>query len=358
MIRLLVTLISLFSLVPIQAQIKMAQLPIAGKKDVIFTYDSLTNVKYQGRERADYYKHLVGQKIMSVSSSDYRSFIKFNKEKDVFRNESHLKRMDGRNYYIDSIAYDHIDGDVFFVSEENNADNKFSLSIKKQYEWVIDIAWVNIGYFEKIKDLYLGKELVYVHKDENIDIATHLHETRRFMDYNTTKNLAKKIPCNSIWKCTDILVLPGKMDFGDCENRVILNVENEQYGKYYIFASYLLDDRVESNFLTMEDFHKYQAVQNQLRAVAKAKAAKVAEEAEIRAKERRDNIISKYGNQLGGLILQGRVIVGMTKEQCIAALGRPTKINRTTTATMVHEQWVYSSKYLYFENDQLVAIQD
>ena len=48
----------------------------------------------------------------------------------------------------------------------------------------------------------------------------------------------------------------------------------------------------------------------------------------------------------------------MTKQQCIDAIGNPTRINRTTTAVTIYEQWVYSGRYLYFENGKLVTIQD
>ena len=111
-------------------------------------------------------------------------------------------------------------------------------------------------------------------------------------------------------------------------------------------------------FLSMEDFHKYRAVQNQLRAKAKAKAAKAAAEASKRERERRTSILATYGEYYGNLILQGKVVIGMTKQQCIEALGTPRRINRTTTAYMIYEQWVYSGKYLYFENGKLVTIQD
>ena len=48
----------------------------------------------------------------------------------------------------------------------------------------------------------------------------------------------------------------------------------------------------------------------------------------------------------------------MNKEQCIEAIGRPYKINRTTTKSTIYEQWVYATKYLYFENGVLTTIQD
>ena len=54
-----------------------------------------------------------------------------------------------------------------------------------------------------------------------------------------------------------------------------------------------------------------------------------------------------------------KVFVGMTEEQARCGWGEPASINRTTTALVKSEQWVYSSgSYLYFEDGVLVAIQN
>jgi|JI10StandDraft_1071094.scaffolds.fasta_scaffold01916_17 hypothetical protein len=74
---------------------------------------------------------------------------------------------------------------------------------------------------------------------------------------------------------------------------------------------------------------------------------------------RQKDIITKYGNEIGQLILNKKVKIGWTKQMCIESWGKPKEINRTTTLKVVHEQWVYSlKKYLYFDNDVLTAIQD
>lgn len=350
------------SAVSVFSQIKMAHMPEKEKKEIIFTYDSLTNVdRMKGVEYNDRFKHLTGQKIMSISSSDYSAFIEYGGQyssiKSYRRNGEYLEKIENKTFVIDSVS-----GSTFYLTEENNLHNSIILYVDSDDDWIADFAWVSLGYFEKIKQMYLGKELVYINKDDEFDLEYDygFHSHDRFMDYNTKRNLAKKIPCNSVWKCTDVLVLPGKLNFGECDNRVILNIENEKYGKYYIFASKLLQlkERKRDNFLTMEEFHKYQAVQNQLRAEAKAKAAKAAEEAAKKENERRTNILARYGEYYGNLILQGKIVIGMTKQQCIDAIGNPTRINRTTTASTIYEQWVYSGRYLYFENGKLVTIQD
>jgi hypothetical protein len=61
-------------------------------------------------------------------------------------------------------------------------------------------------------------------------------------------------------------------------------------------------------------------------------------------------------------IIKGEVFIGMTKTQALACRGIPSDINRTVTANIIHEQWVYEnlgvSTYLYFDNDKLTAWQD
>lgn len=73
----------------------------------------------------------------------------------------------------------------------------------------------------------------------------------------------------------------------------------------------------------------------------------------------RTECIRKYGQQLGTLIAEGKVTLGMSREMCTLAWGEPFRNNRTIVAGTVHEQWVYGwHNYLYFENGKLVAIQD
>lgn len=53
------------------------------------------------------------------------------------------------------------------------------------------------------------------------------------------------------------------------------------------------------------------------------------------------------------------VNIGMTSERVLlSSWGRPEKVNRTTYSQGVHEQWVYSGGYLYFEDGILTAIQN
>ena len=56
-------------------------------------------------------------------------------------------------------------------------------------------------------------------------------------------------------------------------------------------------------------------------------------------------------------ISRGEVMIGMSMADARKAWGTPNRVNTTTTADTVGEQWVYPRGYLYFERGSLVAIQ-
>lgn len=50
--------------------------------------------------------------------------------------------------------------------------------------------------------------------------------------------------------------------------------------------------------------------------------------------------------------------IGISAESALKRFGRPQKVNRTTTASGVREQWVYDDgQYVYVENGRVTAIQ-
>ena len=119
-------------------------------------------------------------------------------------------------------------------------------------------------------------------------------------------------------------------------------------------------------FLFPEDYAKKQ--KNDAIAAKKKKEADQAkaEEAQAKAQERKEReqqriqaLVDKYGQSNVNLARQGKVKIGWNKELCKEAWGEPRSVNKTTTAYGVHEQWVYStSRYLYFDNGVLTAIQE
>lgn len=71
-----------------------------------------------------------------------------------------------------------------------------------------------------------------------------------------------------------------------------------------------------------------------------------------------ENPISKFSKEIQNMIKEREIIIGMNTEQALLSWGEPDDINRTVGAWGEHEQWIYGSKYLYFENGKLASWQD
>jgi hypothetical protein len=66
----------------------------------------------------------------------------------------------------------------------------------------------------------------------------------------------------------------------------------------------------------------------------------------------------KWTEEDWNLINDGKIKLGMTKEQVQLSWGKPKKLNEDIYQGAVREQWIYDSQYLYFENDKLTAMQN
>jgi hypothetical protein len=62
----------------------------------------------------------------------------------------------------------------------------------------------------------------------------------------------------------------------------------------------------------------------------------------------RMNLIKKYGEKFAQNIIDGKACVGMTKEMCQIAMGRPNNTTRNTSSLGVVEVWTYSTMYELF----------
>lgn len=215
--------------------------------------------------------------------------------------------------------------------------------------------FIIVGYFEKLKQLNINKKFI-----AQTDI-TDLSEI----------NSGKSVTClrGSEWNCVDVTLIETKggiylepvFVFKDSlSQEIAVGIENKIEGINASIKDFkskeiiLLEKRKQEEELKKqiaeEKMQKQQeAIQSKKNSATTAQAKKV----------RRENIIKKYGANFGTLIADGKVAVGMTKEMCIAAWGKPQDINRTTGTFGVHEQWVYNLKsYLYFENEVLTTIQN
>ena len=78
----------------------------------------------------------------------------------------------------------------------------------------------------------------------------------------------------------------------------------------------------------------------------------------IREKHKGNELINKFGNEIGSKIINHRIWKGMSSEMARLSIGNPKDINQTVGDWGIHEQWVYDSRYLYFENGILKSWQD
>ncbi len=73
--------------------------------------------------------------------------------------------------------------------------------------------------------------------------------------------------------------------------------------------------------------------------------------------------VNSRDSQIENAISLREVMIGMTREQATRAWGKPTKINKTLSATYSSEQWIYErgaigrTQYLYFDNGVLRSMQ-
>jgi len=80
-------------------------------------------------------------------------------------------------------------------------------------------------------------------------------------------------------------------------------------------------------------------------------------EEERRKEEERREKTASFPKDIQELINGKKIRIGMTGEQVIFSWGRPERINESIGAWGKHEQWIYSSTYLYFENGILTSYQ-
>lgn len=119
--------------------------------------------------------------------------------------------------------------------------------------------------------------------------------------------------------------------------------------------------------LKLELIEKIQIEQNKALALRNAEKEQRIEKDEERRyaskkaqqKLKREQELTKtYGTKIAKDLMLGRIWIGMSSEMARLSWGRPKDINRSVGTWGVHEQWVYSSSYLYFENDRLASYQN
>ena len=379
-------------------------------------YDSLTNIyaaTYENKksdDEADFFGHLIGQTLIFVGSASPTG----RDENFKIEYQEGVGWLD-RPYTLEKTADAPNIGTEFIVEDVSPKKSRTfhgqklilrELSTNKKYLYCPDwdnsnAEWIVKGFYEKTKQLYIGKEYYY------IDAKGFVSANYPMFDLETNEK-AVNIENYSKWKCVDVSVKSPQKGDDESDNRLVLVYENEQGRKCYcyyfdfkqkpvtmnnsrdvkfyrtgknmrhidifskefqenanyhiLYAEITDKDIFLGKFLNKEQVEKINIglkdieLKRQRNAAAIAKAKNDAKE---KANERKNNLIKKYGESTTNDILNGIVKLGWSKDMCREAWGNPKDINKTIGSYGVHEQWVYGGdNYLYFENGILTTIQN
>jgi len=228
----------------------------------------------------------------------------------------------------------------------NESNNDTLYWIVKKASDIKDSPFFLVPYFEKLKCLFLNQNFVL---RPNIKLEN-------LIDVNTGALI--NIKKGEVWTCSDISFANSK-DFyltpfyflknGDREIKIKLGIG--------VFDEYFMLE-TDFNRQELEKLKKEEEKKKELEE--KMFEEQIHKEKEQQEKnEFRMDCIAKWGQKMGDYIAEGKVLIGMNKEMCIAAWGKPISINRTIVSGLTIEQWVYGwGTYLYFKNGVLDGIQD
>lgn len=214
----------------------------------------------------------------------------------------------------------------------------------EQARFIDNTPFFLVPYFEKQRELYLNKNLVLRYSDRYNSYLQNL------IDVNTGATI--NIKYGEVWTCTDISFVDSKDSYNLRGFYFLKNGDRE--------VKIDLGSGLVNEYFMLETEFKKQELEK-----LKKEEERQKEQQEREKKEQQERIkfkndcIAKWGQKLGSYIADGKVVLGMNKEMCIASWGNPININRTIVKGLTSEQWVYGwGTYLYFDNGVLSAIQD
>jgi len=311
-------------------------------KEMSFPYDSLSNMKEMKGYDDNYgYRHLIGQTILYCG--------------DPWKYKYNSPQIPvGEYYYIKNVDVykgSYITKYCVFTIENTKTHQEYTFD---SYAFGCNEFWVVLGYYEKIKSMYLDKDFVLVNSHEGGNDGLFS------MDTDT---ITRNIEENTIWKCVDVSVKfrnnkRWQYEVNDHRSGVVLVMDNPKYGRHYCFV----EDKFGTHFSITNSVYrnhynglplicgKFQDKTAYDRVVAIAAQEKT---------KRMATLTKKYGRANAQKIIDGYVVIGFSKQMCKEAWGEPRYINTTTGSWGSSEQWVYGSgTYLYFENGKLTTIQN
>jgi len=237
---------------------------------------------------------------------------------------------------------------IFVLRNDIDGDTAYWFNTNFYENYGYQRHFVLVPYFVKQKQLYDGKTFVAINPDNQtaIDESTNTEIN--------VKSLSK-------WKC-EVMLLKNKNGeynpdlsyiFKNNNNQtIVLNTletdESSEFGLHFV---------LEDVYLAQEKEKQMQKVQ--LEAKRKKEYQEKIQKENYEKQQHLQYCIDKYGQSKGELIAQGNVTIGMTKEMCEIAWGKPWDIKKVTDNNGTLEYWHYGwDKSLHFENGVLVRFEE
>lgn len=189
-----------------------------------------------------------------------------------------------------------INDTIYWVKLVGEDNTPFYFKLEDGY----GTPFITLGYYEKMKQTFVGKEFYFKGRYE----------------LNKVDTIETVIPpFKTKFKCTDIAVNVGE------DGPAFAVLENEKYGKV---KGEIIHGKKLDNFITISYYNE---------------------------------CVKKYGTKFGSWVAEGKIEMGMNKKMVIDAWGAPDHINTTDGDYGKHEQWIYGKSYLYFTNGRLTSMQ-
>ncbi|NIG52398.1 hypothetical protein [Chitinophaga sp. Cy-1792] len=284
-----------------------------------------------------------GNKIIGPTNL-YKPISVVNRMEETVRYYTNYSSLENKSFTITNAKLTQNERASYYDFELKDAANevifwKFYVNKQRDYGIVIN------GYLAKLRTTYLNTDLHMYQSDTN---HTKLY-------FNRLDNEKYTYAIDKKWHCTDVTFLMNK-DFKYAALYVILKDEAGLEIAANPNKDYWSGDLAIANLYTDESYLAQKEKDKQL-AAAKLAAQK---SSEIRTandvRKFKAEMIKEYGPVNGALIAAGQVKIGMTKDMCESAWGRPLDyMEGKAVGNQAVEIWVYKEgRSLHFVNNKLV----
>ncbi len=222
----------------------------------------------------------------------------------IYNNNYNYSKIADKYFIVEKIEKAKFGFDYFVLTlKEKSKGEKYYYVSDHSYDF--NFPFLAVGYVDKLKRNNVGKQFI-------VRGETRLKDGP-VTDINTGKIL--NFENGSVWKCNDITL--------DSE--------------YFTLCILLVNDKNESVLVTAECLNNPDVL--------------------IKS-EYGNKLKQKYGAALWNSAINKKVKLGMPRELCLIAWGKPSLINKTVTEGRTVEQYVYgTNSYLYFTDGILTAVQ-